>query len=194
MRTRRNASESRSPLRLDCLLRIRWGEGGRRSDEVSAGEWEEGSRARCRQSADCGLWTSDFGLQENCTISAPLLHRFLHLLGKRSLIINDLQNFLHRDIVSPSFIFQASRFTAPFLHHSCTVSSPILPCSRRAPIDYQPLTKLFAPRHFCPTLHLPLRLGRGEGSRVRCRRCFSNPQPLAAPKQRDGGSTQKPIN
>ena len=156
---------------------------------MSAGEWEERSRVSCRQSANFGLWTLAFQLQENCTISAPFLHRFLHLLRKRSLIIKDLQNFLHRDIVSQPSKFHALRFTAPFLHHSCTVSSPIFAYSGRPPIDYQPLTKLFAPRHFCRTLHLPLRLGWGEGSRVRCRRCFSNPQLLAAPKQRDGGTT-----
>ena len=37
-------SNSRPPLRLDSLLRIGWGEVGRRPDEVSAGEGGEGRR------------------------------------------------------------------------------------------------------------------------------------------------------
>src|SRR5438309_985303 len=45
-----------------------------------------------------GLWT-----QQNCTISAPFLHRFSHFSGTRFLIINDLQNFLHRDTFVPPF-------------------------------------------------------------------------------------------
>src|SRR6476659_8119204 len=37
---------------------------------------------------------------ENCTISAPFLHRFSHDPGNRPLIINHLQNFLHLDTLS----------------------------------------------------------------------------------------------
>src|SRR5437016_1299970 len=108
---RRKRNRPTNPLRLGCLLRIRWGEGGRRPDEVSAGEWEESQGDKSKHSR---LWTLDLGLwtQQNCTISAPFLHRFSHFSGTRSLIINDLQNFLHRDIVSQSFSFHALRFTA----------------------------------------------------------------------------------
>ena len=97
-----------TPLRLAFLLRIGWGEGGRRPDEVSAGEWEEAQGDKSKHSR---LSTLDLGLciQQNCTISAPFLHRFSHLSRTRLLIINDLQNFLHRDtFVTPSVSLSSS--------------------------------------------------------------------------------------
>src|SRR4051812_44962906 len=53
------------------------------------------------------------------------------------------------------------------LHHFCTVSSPILACLRKSTLNYQPFSKIIAPRHFVPVaaifppkLALPLHPGR----------------------------------
>jgi hypothetical protein len=58
---------------------------------------------------------------KNCTISAPIFA----LLKVGTLIINHLQNFLHRAILSQSLTFYPLRFTRHFLHHFRTVSAPI---------------------------------------------------------------------
>jgi hypothetical protein len=64
-----------SPLRLESLLRIRWGEGGRRPDEVSSGEWGEVGEVsksfasplhRARSLADDLLATSIPGYAGHC--------------------------------------------------------------------------------------------------------------------------------
>src|SRR5438045_545939 len=114
---RRKRNRPANPLLLRVPLPHPMGEGS------GVRVWGEGQGDESKHSR---LWTLDLGLwtQQNCTISAPFLHRFLYVREDHSLIIKDLQNFLHCDIVSQSFSFQALRFTAPFLHHSCTVSSP----------------------------------------------------------------------
>src|SRR5437879_2641796 len=38
------------------------------------------------------------------------------------------------------------------LHHFCTVSSPIFATSGKTPVDYEPLTKLSAPRRSVPVV------------------------------------------
>src|SRR5947207_12671619 len=92
---RRKRNRPANPLLLRVPLAHPMGEGS--GVRVGEGQGDESKYSR--------LWTLDLGLrtQQNCTISALFLHRFLHILEERSLIINHLQNFLHRDTFVPPF-------------------------------------------------------------------------------------------